>query len=119
MTDEQANRWSWATTLLCAAYVVWICYVIATRVPAFASLFAGMGGELPAVTAFMLALAKWPIYVVGLILIAGLILKEKLVKVIVVRFAITMIVFMMAAWFGGFALDAMYKPMFEVLEKIG
>lgn len=119
MTDEQANRWSWVTTLLCAAYVVWICYVIATRVPAFAKLFLGMGGEIPFVTRFVLFLATGPIYVVGLILIAGLILKENLVKKIVARFAITMIVFMTVAWFGGFALDAMLKPMFEVLEKIG
>lgn len=119
MTDEQANRWSWATTLLCAAYVAWICYVIGTRVPAFASLFAGLGGEIPFVTRFVLMLATGPIYIVGLVLIAVLILKEKLVKKIVARFAITIIVFMMVAWFSGFAIDAMYKPMFEILEKIG
>ena len=119
MTDEQANRWSWITTLLCAAYVAWICYVIGTRVPAFAKLFAGLGGEMPPVTTFVIALANWPIYVVGLIVIAGLILKEKLVTKIVVRFAITMIVFMIVAWFGGFAIDAMLKPMFEILKKIG
>jgi hypothetical protein len=118
MTDEQSNRWSWATTLLCASYVAWICYVIATRGPAFASVFLGIGGEIPLATRFILALAKGPIYIVGLVLIAGLILKENLVKKIVARFAITMIVFMMVAWFSGFAIDAMYKPMFEVLERI-
>ena len=119
MTDEQANRWSWATTLLCAAYVAWICYVIATRAPAFAGAFVGLGGEIPFATRFVLMLATGPIYVVGLVLIAALILKENLVKKIVARFAITMIIFMSVAWFGGFALDAMLKPMFEVLERIG
>ena len=119
MTDEQANRWSWGATLLCAAYVAWICYVIATRAPAFARLFLGIGGEIPFATRFVLFLATGPIYVVGLVLIAGLILKESLVKKIVARFAITMIVFMVMAWFGGFALDAMLKPMFRILQKIG
>ena len=120
MTDEQANRWSWITTLLCAAYVAWMCYVIATRAPVFASLFLGLGvEEIPLVTRILLALARGPIYVVGLVPIAVLILKEKLVKKIVARFAITMIVFMMVAWFGGFALDAMYKPVFKLLERMG
>jgi type II secretory pathway component PulF len=106
-------------TLLCAGYVAWICYVIGMRVPTFASLLAGLGREIPAVTKFVLALAEWPIYVVGLVLIAGLILKEKLVKKIVARFAITIIVFIMVAWFSGFAIDAMYKPLFEILDEIG
>lgn len=119
MTDEQANRWSWATTILCAAYVAWICYVITTRAPAFARLFLGIGGEIPFATRFVLFLATGPIYAVGLVLIVGLILKENLVKRIVARFAITMIIFMAVAWFGGFAIDAMLKPMFEVLKKIG
>ena len=119
MTDEQANRWSWITTLLCAAYVAWMCYVIATRVPVFASLFLGLGVEVPLVTRILLALASGPIYVVGLVPIAVLILKEKFVKKIVARFAITMIVFMVVAWFGGFALDAMYKPVFKLLERMG
>lgn len=87
MTDEQASRWSWITTLLCAAYVAWICYVIATRAPAFAGAFVGLGGEIPFATRFVLFLATGPIYVVGLVLIAGLILKENLVKKMVARFA--------------------------------
>jgi len=57
--------------------------------------------------------------VVGLVLIAGLILKEKKVPKIVARFAITMIVFMAVTWFVGFVIDAMYKPLFEILDKIG
>lgn len=95
MTDERASRWSWATTLLCAAYVAWTCYVIGTRVPEFTSLLAGLGGELPRATTFVMALSKGPIYVIGLVLIVGLILKEKLVTKIVARFAVTVIVFMM------------------------
>lgn len=119
MTDEQASRWSWAATLFCAGYVAWICYVIGHRVPTFASLLAGLGREIPPVTTFILELAKWPIYVVGIVLIAGLILKERLVKKIVIRFAITIIVFILVAWFSGFAIDAMYKPLFEILDEIG
>lgn len=119
MTDKQASRWSWATTFLCAAYVAWICYAIATRVPLVAGAFAGLGGEIPLVTRFVLMIVPWPICVVGLALIAGLILKENLVKKIVARFAITMIVFMAVTWFVGFVIDAMYKPLFEIMERIG
>ena len=118
MTDEQANWWSWATTLLCAAYVAWICFQIATRVPLVAGMFAGLGGEIPLVTRFVLMIAQWPIYVIGLILIAGLILKEKWETKIVVRFAITMIIFMTVSWFAGFVIDAMYQPLFEIMDKI-
>ena len=53
-----SNGRSWATTLFCAGYVVWICYVIGHRVPTFASLLAGLGREIPPVTRFMLMLAR-------------------------------------------------------------
>ena len=117
--DESASRWSWAATLLCAAYVAWICYVIGTRMPAFGQLFAGIGGEMPRVTTFTLALANGPIYAVGAFVILGLVLKEFLVKKLVARFGITVIVLILVAWFVGFLTDAMYKPMFELLDKIG
>jgi type II secretory pathway component PulF len=119
VTDERANRWSWGTTLLCASYVLWLCYVFGKRVPTFGTLFAGFGGELPQITTFVLALAKGPIYILGALIILGLVLKEFLVKEIVIRFSLTVIVLILVAWFIGLATDALYKPMFELLDKIG
>jgi type II secretory pathway component PulF len=119
LTDEQASRWSWGTTLLCASYVLWLCYVFGSRIPVFGTLFAGFGGELPRITTFVLALAKGPIYILGALVVLGLVLKELLVKELVIRFALTIIVLIVVAWFIGFATDAMYKPMFELLDKIG
>ncbi len=86
MTYAQANRWSWGITVLCACYIAWVCYVIKTRIPALAQLYAGLGGELPRATRFTIELSNGPVYIYGAILILGLALKESLLKNVIVRF---------------------------------
>jgi type II secretory pathway component PulF len=120
MNDRTARRLSWAITLTCCAYVAWLTYVFATRIPAFAQLFVGLGGPLPATTRFVLAASRGVTpYLVGGALILLLVIKEYLLASRFVRVATTVLVFMAVAEYATFAAEAMLKPLYMVIQKIG
>lgn len=68
---------------------------------------------------FVTGLSRWLLLLAGTLLVAGLVAKELLIRSSAVRQFITFIVFMGVGWFSFFCLDAILKPMIEIMNKIG
>jgi len=106
------------TTAFCCCYIAWVAYHLGDWVRAFIPLFEG-ATNMPPVTRFVTSLPKNALLAVGFLLIAGLVIKEFLVKSPAVRTTVTFLVFMAVSWFTLFCLDAILLFMREILEKIG
>src|SRR5262245_889606 len=119
MNDRIARGLSWATSLLCAHYVLWGCYVVKRQVPLLAQLFAGLGTELPVSPRFVFAVSNSFIWPAGALLVLIVVGKEFLLRNTVIRLATTFVVFISAVWFFYFAVSAMLEPLMGILEKIG
>ncbi|HEV7507800.1 MAG TPA: hypothetical protein VGS07_23150 [Thermoanaerobaculia bacterium] len=117
--DRNAHLWTWITTLLCSLYIVWLAYQLGSWVGRYEKVLPELGVRLPGVTVFVTGLSKYRLFSVAGVLILGLVLKEFLVKRSQVRRAITFIVFMAVSWFRLFYLDAILKPLVQILDKIG
>lgn len=114
------RRWSWAVTLAGCAYVLWIAYALSTRTSGFGQLLTGLGNELPATTAFALSACREPIPIIAaLVLVVLLIVKELRLKSLVARLSMTVLTVIAVSWFADFVLQALYRPLFDVLDQIG
>jgi hypothetical protein len=116
--ERRARLLSWITTISCCLYVEWMSYTLGSWVGAFAPLFRGLGGP-PSTTQFVTSLPKSVLLEAGTLLVAGLVAKELLIRSTAVRQFITFMVFISVGWFSFFCLDAIYKPLIEVMNKIG
>jgi hypothetical protein len=119
MNDRIARGLSWGAALVCASYIVWECFHLRRSVSAIAQLLAGIGGELPASTRWVIAFSSSYLWPVGLLLILLVVGKELMVRNPVIRLAITVAVFVVTVWFFSFAVAAMYEPLLDILKKVG
>jgi hypothetical protein len=119
MEDRLARRLSWLTTFFCSLYVEWTAFHLGTWMGSFGSLLRGIDGPLPPTTLFAAGLSKGVLLVAGTLLVAGLVAKEFLVRRTDVRHVITFMVFMSVSWFSRFCVDAIYKPLLEIIDKLG
>jgi len=117
--DRRTRLLSWVTTLFCSLYVGWMSYTLGRSVGAFEPIFRGLGASLPPTTRFVIGLSQSALLVAGTLLVAGLVAKELLLRSAAVRHVITFMVFMSVGWFYFFCLDAVYKPMIDILHKLG
>lgn len=119
MDDRRARRLSWLTTIICSLYVEWMAYHLGTFTGTFATLFQGIGGTLPPNTAFVVGLSLGMFLAAGTLVVAGLVAKEFLIKDTGVRHVVTFVTFMCVDWFCYWCLMAIYKPLVDVVHKIG
>jgi K+-transporting ATPase A subunit len=73
------DRLSWAVTVVCCLYIVWVTHFFASNIPAVGSLFAGLGARtVPWISTAVVAVSGgfFP-YIAAAILIGGLIAKER------------------------------------------
>src|SRR5262245_49100209 len=119
MNERIARGVSWGAALLCAGYIAWGCFHLKRSVSTIAQLLAGLGGELPTSTRFVIAFSSFYIWPVGALLILLVVGKELVVRNAVIRLAITVVFFIAAGWFFAFAVAAMYEPLQDILKKIG
>jgi|tagenome__1003787_1003787.scaffolds.fasta_scaffold19128276_1 hypothetical protein len=119
MDDRRARRLSWLTTILCSLYVEWMAYHLGTLTGTFATLFQGIGGTLPSSTAFVVGLSPGILLAAGTLIVAGLVAKEFFIKEAGVRHVVTFVTFMCVGWFFYWCLMAIYKPMIDIMHKIG
>jgi hypothetical protein len=119
MTDRIARGLSWGAALVCAGYIAWGCFHLRRSVLTIAQLLAGLGGELPTSTRFVIAFSSSYVWPAGALLILLVVGKELMVRNTVIRLAITVAFFVLVGWFFDFAVAAMYEPMMGILKKIG
>jgi hypothetical protein len=117
--ERRSRLLSWITTIFCSLYVEWMSYALGSWVGAFRPLFRGLGGPIPPTTMFVTGLTKSVLIEAGTLLVTGLVAKELLLRSTAVRQFITFMVFMSVGWFSFFCLDAIYKPMIDIFNKLG
>jgi hypothetical protein len=119
MTSTIEYRMSWIVTVLACWYVGWTGYVLGHRAPAFRQLFSGLGAELSWPTRAVLSLCTpavvWPATIVT---IAFLLVKERTVERGATRLLLSVIVFMMTACAAAVLTEALYQPMFRLIEQV-
>jgi hypothetical protein len=119
MDDRRARRMTWLTTIICSLYVEWMAYHLGAFTGTFGTLFQGLGGPLPPNTAFVVGLSRGILLVAGTLVVAGLVVKEFLIKEADVRHVTTIVTFMVVDWFFYWCLNAVYQPLIDIIHKIG
>jgi hypothetical protein len=119
MDERRARRLSWLTTILCSLYVEWMAYHFGNFTNLFTTLFQGLADPLPPSTAFVLSLSRSTFLVAGNLVIAGLVVKEFLIKESEIRHVVTFVTFVCVNWFCYWCLNAVYQPLIDILHKIG
>lgn len=114
------DRLSWAVTVVCCLYIVWVTHFFASNVPAIGALFAGLGaGMVPWISSAVVAVSGgfFP-YLAAAVLIGGLIAKELSRLSRDAKIAVTVIVYMAVSWFLQLSVEAVLLPLLDVLKKI-
>lgn len=117
---QPRDRLSWAVTVVCCLYIVWVTHFFASNIPAFGSLFAGLGaGVVPWISSAVVAVGRgfFP-YLAAAVLIGGLIAKELSRLSRDAKIAVTVIVYMTVSWLLQLSLEAVFLPLLDVLKKI-
>jgi hypothetical protein len=119
MTQNTEGRLAWIAAVFAGCYVGWTGYILVHRANAFQLLFSGLGAELPIPTRIVLAACRpivvWPV-TIGMI--AFLVVKEAKVERVVARVFISILVFMAAACAAVVVTEALFQPMFQLIEHI-
>ena len=118
MTERAERILSWACTVACGLYVAWMAHHLATIVPSMKQMFDDLGAELPRVTQLVLRAAGRPTWIAAGLLVSLLAAKEILVKRHGVRLALTLLVFIAAAWSHALVTNAMMRPWVDMLRHI-
>jgi hypothetical protein len=119
MDQQREARLSSIITALASAYLGWVAYVLITRVPPLSTTLVSLGSQIPRPTAFVIAISNPAIALPVMVLLVGfLIAKEFVVADFGRRLAITVIVFMAVSWFRDFAIDAMQRPLLQLMDQL-
>ena len=120
MSGEIDSKLSWLVTGLASAYVAWTGYTLTARVPAFSALFAGLGAELPGVTRVVISACRpelvWPVTDAA---ITFLVVKEFRVTSFRARTLWNIAVFFSAAGVAAIITEALFQPMFQLIQQVG
>jgi hypothetical protein len=119
MDQKREAKLSSIITALACAYTGWVAYVLITRVPPLSKSLVSLGSQIPRPTAFVIATSNPAIALPIMLLLVGLLIaKEFLMVDFGRRVAITVIVFMAISWFRDFAIDAMQRPLLQLIEQL-
>ena len=120
MSADVDTKLSWLVTGLASAYVAWTGYTLTTRVPAFSSLFAGLGAELPGVTRFAISACRpgvvWPVTIAA---ITFLVVKELRMPSFRARTLWNIAIFFAAAGIAAVITEALFQPMLQLIQQVG
>jgi hypothetical protein len=109
---------AWGINLLSCLYFVWTYVQVGRNTKVFGNMFASMGVELPAPTAFLLNHHSllYPVLFGGaaaLVVAKELFLRDKKAS-IAVTFAVAVCVLNAVGWIN----QALYAPLFSLIEKL-
>jgi hypothetical protein len=120
--EQAARRWRLTEVLALGAGLLWQLYVAVTaflRVPDFEKLFAGLGGPLPLVTRSLLATYRlWIVFpLLSAVLVADVLRRRNpsLRYFGLVLAAVLLTAMLLQAWL----YEALYSPLFTILDQIG
>jgi type II secretory pathway component PulF len=106
-------------TAVCCLYIAWAAHFFVSRLATFGELFSGIGTQLPWTTSAVLAVSRSVApYLAAIVLIAGLIAKERSQLSQSTKIAATAIVYLIVSWSLQLSLEAIFQPLLDVIKKI-
>jgi hypothetical protein len=109
---------AWAMSLLSCLYFVWTYIQVSRFTETFSDLFAGLGLELPTQTRFILS-SHYLIY--PMLFLGGgilVVVKEVFIRDKMVSIATTLTAVVGMLWAVGWITNALYAPLFSLIEKL-
>jgi len=117
--NERAGRIAtWIATIFACVYIVWTGTSLYYSTSVFINMFSSMGVELRASSLFLVASYRWlyPILFGGAA--ALVVAKQFFVRDKVVSLTITFATTVTVAILSGEIVKALYRPMFDLIEKL-
>jgi type II secretory pathway component PulF len=114
----RGSVFTWTATILACAYIVWMGTMLYISTPKFIDLYSSAGFELPLSTRIVIATYRfgYPLFFGGTT--AFLIAKQFYVRGKWQSLSVTLAALVMAAIIGGGIVRALYRPLFEMAEKL-
>lgn len=116
--NRPGNILTWIATILACAYIVWMGTMLYISTPKFMDLYSSLNAELPLATRIVSATYRfgYPLFFGGTT--ALLIAKQFYVREKWPSLSITLAAVVMAAIIGGGIMRALYRPLFDMAEKL-
>ena len=109
---------SWLATAIVALFCVLTGLSLARAIPTFATMFQGLGVELPLPTRVLLDTYKWFIPLLFVALAVFVIWKEFSLREIRYRVVVTITVFLASLTAPGLVVFILYQPLFVLMKKL-
>jgi len=109
---------TWATTVFASLYFAWLGGTLYYATPAFLELYKSIGVELPLQARFLISF-RWSYPLLYLSAIGVVIAKQYYVWEKWRNLAVTLALTAMIEFFSNLILNALYRPIFDMGEKLG
>jgi hypothetical protein len=110
---------SWLATGIVALFCVMTGLYLVRAIPIFATMFQGLGVELPLSTRLLLATYYWVLPVLFVALAVFVVWKEISLRELRYRIIVTITVFLAALGAPGLVMLVLYQPLFTLIKKLG
>jgi len=115
---DNARLITWATTVFASLYFAWLGGTLYYATPAFLELYKSIGVELPLQARFLISF-RWSYPLLYLSAIGVVIAKQYYVWEKWRNLAVTLALTAMIEFFSNLILNALYRPIFDMGEKLG
>jgi type II secretory pathway component PulF len=114
----RGSVFTWIATILACAYIVWMGTMLYISTPKFMDLYSSLNAELPLATRIVSATYRFgfPLFFGGTT--ALMIAKQFYVRGKWQSLSITLAALVLAAIIGGGIVRALYRPLFDMAEKV-
>jgi hypothetical protein len=118
MTDTAGHKAVWLANVVALLYFVWNYLFLARQTAAFRGLFEGLGAEIPAPTAFVLAHHRWLYPVVFLGAGIAVLVKEFWITDKRLSAGITFVIALGILWTSDYFKTVLFYPLLGLIEKL-
>ena len=115
---QVGRLFSWLATVIVALFSVLSGLYVVLVIPSFATLFQGLGVELPLPTRLLLATYKWFIPLLFVALAVFVIWKEFSLPEVRYKIVVTITVFLASLTGPGLVVFILYQPLFVLIKKL-
>ena len=115
---QVGKLFSWVATVVVALFCVLIGIYIVRAIPVFATMFQGLGVELPLPARVLLATYYWLVPLFFIALAVFVIWKEISLRELRYRFVVTITVFLASVGIHGLVILVIYQPLFILIKRL-
>lgn len=126
MNESEAQKqpqvgtfFSWLATVIVVLFCILDGLYVVRAIPIFATMFQGLGVELPLPTRVLLATYYWLVPLFFIALAVFVVWKEISLQELRYRFVVTITVFLASLSAPGLVALVLYQPLFVLIKKLG